>query len=77
MPICRPTTSRGKLVAVDGKRIRRSFAHARDHSTATHLVSALVHENATVPGQLSVDCKENEIVAMPKLLELLAWPGRR
>ena len=68
-------SSRGKLVAIDGKRIRRSFAHAWDHSTATHLVSAFVHENATVLGQLSVDCKENEIVAIPKLLELLDLAG--
>ena len=68
-------SSRGKLVAIDGKRIRRSFAHAWDHSTATHLVSAFVHENATVLGQLSVDCKENEIVAIPKLLELLDLTG--
>lgn len=68
-------SSRGKLVAIDGKKIRRSFAHAWDHSTATHLVSAFVHENATVLGQLSVDCKENEIVAIPKLLELLDLTG--
>lgn len=68
-------SSRGKLLAIDGKKIRRSFAHAWDHSTATHLVSAFVHENATVLGQLSVDCKENEIVAIPKLLELLDLTG--
>ena len=68
-------SSRGKLVAIDGKRIRRSFEHAWDHSTATHLVSAFVHENATVLGQLSVDCKANEIVAIPKLLELLDLTG--
>ena len=67
--------SRGKLVAIDGKRIRRSFSHAWDHSTATHLVSAFVHENATVLGQLSVDCRENEIVAIPRLLELLDLSG--
>jgi predicted transposase YbfD/YdcC len=69
------SSSRGKLVAIDGKKIRRSFEHAWDHSTATHLVSAFVHENATVLGQLSVDCKENEIVAIPKLLELLDLNG--
>ena len=68
-------SSGGKLVAIDGKKLRRSFAHAWDHSTATHLVSAFVHENATVLGQLSVDCKENEIVAIPKLLELLDLTG--
>jgi predicted transposase YbfD/YdcC len=68
-------SSRGKLVAIDGKKIRRSFAHAWDHSTATHLLSAFAHENATVLGQLSVDCKANEIVAIPKLLELLDLTG--
>jgi len=68
-------SSGGELAAIDGKKIRRSFAHAWDHSTATHLVSAFVHENATVLGQLSVDCKENEIVAIPRLLELLDLAG--
>ena len=65
-------SSRGKLVAVDGQRIRRIFDHAWDHSAATHLVSAFVHENRAVFGQLAVDCKENEIVAIPRLLALLA-----
>lgn len=68
-------SSGGKLLAIDGKRIRRSFEHAWDHSTATHLVSAFAHENATVLGQLSVDCKENEIIAIPRLLELLDLSG--
>lgn len=68
-------SSGGKLVAVDGKRVRRSFEHAWDHSTATHLVSAFVAENRAVFGQLAVDCKENEIVAIPKLLALLDLAG--
>lgn len=68
-------SSAGKLVVIDGKKIRRSFAHAWDHSTAAHLVSAFVHANATVLGQLSVDCKANETVAIPKLLELLDLSG--
>jgi len=68
-------SSGGKLVAIDGKRIRRSFGHAWDHSTATHMVSAFAQENATVLGQLAVDCKENEIIAIPRLLELLDLSG--
>jgi len=68
-------SSKGKLVAIDGKKIRRSFQHAWDHSTAAHLVSAFVGENATVLGQLAVDCKENEIVAIPQLLDLLDIGG--
>jgi predicted transposase YbfD/YdcC len=68
-------SSGGKLVAIDGKRIRRSFAHAWSQSVATHLVSAFVAANRTVFGQLAVEVKENEIVAIPKLLELLDLQG--
>lgn len=64
-------SSAGQLVAIDGKKIRRSFTHAWSSNTATHLVSAFVDANATVLGQLAVDAKENEIVAIPKLLQLL------
>jgi predicted transposase YbfD/YdcC len=67
--------SQSPLVAIDGKSIRRSFEHAWDHSTAAHLVSAFVAENHTVLGQLAVDCKENEITAIPKLLQLLDLSG--
>lgn len=61
----------GQLVAIDGKKIRRSFQHAWNSSTATHLVSAFVDANTTVLAQLAVEVKENEIVAIPKLLALL------
>lgn len=64
-------SSSGQLIAIDGKKIRRSFTHAWNSSTATHLVSAFVEANTTVLGQLAVQTKENEIVAIPKLLELL------
>lgn len=64
-------SSAGQLVAIDGKKIRRSFAHAWNSSTATHLVSAFVGANATVFAQLAVQVKENEILAIPKLLALL------
>lgn len=68
-------SSGGKLVAIDGKRIRRSFEHAWDHSTATHLAGAFVAENKAVFGQLAVDGKENEVAAVPGLLELLDPKG--
>ena len=64
-------STKGQLLAIDGKRIRRSFEHAWSASTATHLVSAFVSANATVFGQLAVETKENEIVAIPRLLALL------
>jgi predicted transposase YbfD/YdcC len=61
----------GKLIAIDGKSIRRSFAHAWDKSGMAHLVSAFVAANKMVFAQIAVADKENEIVAIPKLLELL------
>jgi predicted transposase YbfD/YdcC len=68
-------SSGGQLVAIDGKKIRRSFAHAWNQSAATHLVSAFASANRTIFSQLAVDAKENEIVAIPKLLDLLDLQG--
>jgi predicted transposase YbfD/YdcC len=65
---------RGKLVAIDGKTARGSFARERGQGPL-HLVSAWVHENALVLAQLAVEDKSNEIVAIPKLLELLDVRG--
>lgn len=65
----------GKLVAIDGKAIRRSFSHAWDKSGMTHLVSAFVRENQAVFGQVAVADKSNEIDAIPKLLALLDIKG--
>jgi predicted transposase YbfD/YdcC len=64
-------SSGGKLIAIDGKAIRRSFEHAWDRSGMTHLVSAFVQENHLVFGQVAVADKSNEIDAIPKLLALL------
>lgn len=63
-------TSEGKLIAMDGKTIRRSLDRASGRA-AIHLVSAWVHENHAVFGQLAVEGKSNEITAIPKLLEML------
>lgn len=60
-----------KLVAIDGKSIRRSFDHAWDASGMAHLVSAFVEQNRMVLGQVAVRDKSNEIEAIPRLLELL------
>jgi predicted transposase YbfD/YdcC len=69
--------SGGRLIAIDGKSIRRSFQHAWDKSGMTHLVSALVNQggNRVVFGQLAVEDKSNEITAIPKLLELMDLAG--
>jgi len=65
----------GKLLAIDGKSIRRSFEHGWDKSGMAHLVSAFVAANGLVFAQVAVKDKENEIVAIPKLLELLDLEG--
>jgi predicted transposase YbfD/YdcC len=59
-----------KLIAIDGKSLRRSFQHAWS-KTPIHMVSAYASANGLILGQLKVDSKENEIVAIPKLLEML------
>jgi len=67
----------GRLIAIDGKSIRRSFKHAWDKSGMTHLVSAMVSQgdNRLVFGQVAVQDKSNEITAIPKLLELMDLKG--
>ena len=69
--------SGGRLLAIDGKSIRRSFEHAWDKSGMAHLVSALVCQggNRMVFGQVAVADKSNEITAIPKLLELMDLTG--
>jgi len=69
--------SGGRLIAIDGKSIRRSFDHAWDKSGMTNMVSALVSQggNRLVFGQVAVADKSNEITAIPTLLELMDLLG--
>ena len=64
----------GKLVAIDGKTMRRSFDRARGRS-ALHVVSAWVAANGVSLGQVVTDAKSNEITAIPALLDLLDIKG--
>ncbi len=64
------TSSGGRLVAIDGKTIRRSLDRANDKA-AVHMVSAWCDANEMVLGQLATDDKSNEITAMPRLLKLI------
>ena len=72
----------GKLVSVDGKSIRRSFEHAWDQSGMAHLVSAFAGANRLVLGQLALAGRDgqvpgdNEITALPRLLDLLDLRGK-
>ena len=64
----------GKLVGIDGKTVRGSFAGASGEG-ALHLINAWVCENAMVLGQYATDVKSNEITALPELLKLLDLRG--
>jgi predicted transposase YbfD/YdcC len=67
-------TSDGRLVAIDGKTIRRSL-DAANGKAAIHMVSAWCEANHMVLGQIATDAKSNEITAIPKLLKLLDIDG--
>lgn len=67
--------SGARLIAIDGKAIRRSFEHAWDKSGMSHLVSAFVDANRMVFSQVAVKDKSNEIEAIPRLLGLLDVEG--
>ena len=63
-------SSEGKLIAIDGKTIRRSLDRANGRA-AIHMVTAWVHENHAAFGQVRTEDKSNEITAIPQLLEML------
>jgi len=66
------TVTKGQVVAIDGKTVRRS--HDKDKSPI-HVVSAWAQENRMVLGQVKTDEKSNEITAIPELLKVLDLEG--
>lgn len=66
--------TRGQVVAIDGKTVRRSHDQAKGKD-AIHLVSAWAHANEVVLGQVKTDARSNEITAIPELLDLLDVQG--
>jgi len=60
------------VVAVDGKTVRRSRSKT---DLPIHMVSAFAARQRLVLGQVKVAEKANEIVAIPKLLDMLAIEG--
>ena len=64
----------GGVIAIDGKTVRRS-AHKRGGKAAIHMVSAFAASRRVVLGQVKVAEKSNEILAIPKLLDMLAIEG--
>jgi len=62
------------VIAIDGKTLRRSY-QKKGAKAPIHMVSAFAARQRLVLGQIKVAEKSNEIVAIPKLLDLLAIEG--
>ncbi len=65
----------GKILAIDGKTARRSFAKRKGWA-ALHLVTAWASESGLTLGQVACEEKSNEIIAIPELLRLLDLRGQ-
>ena len=63
--------TRGQLVAIDGKTVRRSHDRSIGKG-AIHMVSAWVSANRLVLGPTKVDERSNEITAIPAILRRMA-----
>jgi len=62
----------GRVLAIDGKTVRGS---AHKDNKALHLLSAIVHDSATVVAQVAVSSKTNEITQVEPLFEHLDIEG--
>jgi predicted transposase YbfD/YdcC len=68
------TATKGELVAIDGKTLRKSAAKAWGQA-AIQMVSAWASANRLTLGQEKVNPASNEITAVPALLSKLALAG--
>ena len=66
--------TKGEVIAVDGKTLRRSHDKGNAKS-AIHMVSAWACANGLVLGQIKTHEKSNEITAIPELLNILEIRG--
>lgn len=64
----------GEVIAIDGKTVRGSYNKSKDRS-AIHMVNAFSTAQGICLGQSKVNEKTNEIIEIPKLLELLNITG--
>jgi len=64
----------GNVVCIDGKAQRGTAVKGKPHSFV-HIVSAWATTNHLTLGQLKVDGKSNEIIAIPKLLDIIDIEG--
>jgi predicted transposase YbfD/YdcC len=63
-----------EVIAIDGKTGRRSFKK-KGEDTPIHILSAFAARQRLVLGQVKVAEKSNEIIAIPKLLDMLVIEG--
>src|ERR1700688_2942529 len=68
------TGAAADVIAIDGKTLRRSY-QKKGGKAPIHMVSAFAARQRLVLGQVKVAEKTNEIVAIPKLLDMLAVEG--
>ncbi len=62
------------VIAIDGKTVRRS-GRKQGAKAAIHMVSTFAARQRLVLGQVKVAEKSNEILAIPKLLDMVAIEG--
>src|ERR1700681_4324411 len=62
------------VIAIDGKTLRRSY-QKKGAKAPIHMVSAFAARQRLALGQVKVAEKSNEIIAIPKLLDMMAIEG--
>ena len=67
--------SHGRLIAIDGKSLRRSFERGWDKSGMAHIVSAFLSANRMVFAQVKTKGKGHELDGVEKLLAILDLHG--
>src|SRR6185312_8903508 len=67
------TGAPAEVIAIDGKTSRRSYQ--QKGKAPIHMVSAFAARQRLVLGQVKVADKSNEILAIPKLLDMMAIEG--
>ena len=68
------TKTPAEVIAIDGKTMRRSY-QKKGSKEPIHMVSAFAARQRLVLGQVKVNEKSNEIVAIPALLEMMMIEG--
>jgi predicted transposase YbfD/YdcC len=68
------TGTSAEVIAIDGKTLRRSYQQ-KGAKAPIHMVSAFAARARLVLGQVKVAEKSNEIIAIPKLLDMMAIEG--